>query len=282
MNGHLTCFRLPFSKSRIAACHHGTLPTILLPQAQRWRFHATGCGEPATRRRIGGPPGRAEAERAAAAAADAVRQELACGDCGQQRVAGLCEACGYRRRTEVLVVEAGLVAATWAADLTDAADVTGHVRRLLAADIAKAQGDFMALVEPGELDADPAGAASVLAFAGLQAVEAALPEYRSSALGRLGRTGEAETEARRAYRTEQGRRWFRRNPNGADAVAAATKAADAARERTAQYLLSVRLEQLRGQAAARTEQAGSAPWTDRLPGLAARPLDDDATGTVIA
>lgn len=182
-------------------------------------------------------------------------------------------------------MEAGLVAATWAADLTDAAGVTAvtsHVRELLAADIAKAQGDFMALVEPGELDADPAGAASVLAFAGLQAVEAALPEYRSSALGRLGRTGEAETEARRAYRTEQGRRWFRRNPNGADAVAAATKAADAARERTAQYLLSVRLEQLRGQAAARTEQAGSAPWTDRLPGLAARPLDDDATGTVIA
>ncbi|MEU6966030.1 hypothetical protein [Streptomyces chrestomyceticus] len=62
-----------------------------------------------------------------------------------------------------------------------------------AAGSAKAQGEFMAMV-------DPAGAASVLAFAVLQAVEAALPEYRSSALGRLGRTEEAEAEARRATR----------------------------------------------------------------------------------
>ncbi|MBB5119299.1 hypothetical protein [Streptomyces eurocidicus] len=73
----------------------------------------------------------------------------------------------------------------------------------------------------------------MLAFAALQVVEAALPEYRSSALGRLGRTEEAEAEARRAYKTEQGRRWFQHNPHGADVVAAATKAADTARERTA-------------------------------------------------
>ncbi|MFE4540213.1 hypothetical protein ACFRKB_34970 [Streptomyces scopuliridis] len=229
---------------------------------------------------------RAEAERAAAAAAaGAVRQELVCADCGQQRAAGLCEACGYRRRTEALIVEAGMVAATWAADLTDAADVaavTDHVREALAADIAKAQGEFMAMVEPGELDADPAGAASVLAFAALQAVEQAVPEYRSSALGRLGRTEEAEAEARRAYKTEQGRRWFKHNPHGADAVAAATKAADTARERTAQYLLAARLEQLREQAAARTKASGSAPWADRLPDLAARPLDDDTAGAVMA
>ncbi|MEU8957962.1 hypothetical protein AB0C93_27055 [Streptomyces sp. NPDC048518] len=56
----------------------------------------------------------------------------------------------------------------------------------------------MAMVEPGELDQDPARAASVLAFAALQAVQAALPEYRSSALGWLGRAEEAEDEARRA------------------------------------------------------------------------------------
>ncbi|MGW3954051.1 hypothetical protein ACWEKM_24730 [Streptomyces sp. NPDC004752] len=226
---------------------------------------------------------RAEAERAAAAAADAVRQALPCEDCGQQRVAGLCEACGYRRRTEALVVEAGLVAATWAADLTDAADVaavTDHVRKSLAADIAKAQGKFMAIVEPGELDADPAGAASVLAFAALQAVEQALPEYRSSVLGRLGRSEEAEAEARRAYATEQNRRWFRANPNGADAVAAATKAADTARERTAQHLLTTRIEQLRKQVLGGLQAAGAAPWAKRLPQLAARPLDSDGTGPV--
>lgn len=53
-------------------------------------------------------------------------------------------------------------------------------------------------MEPGALDADPVLAASALAFTALQAVEQALPEYRSSALGRLGRTEEAEAEARRA------------------------------------------------------------------------------------
>ncbi|MER6103719.1 hypothetical protein ABT115_15680 [Streptomyces sp. NPDC001832] len=227
---------------------------------------------------------RADCEREAAAAADEVRQALACADCGQQRSAGLCEACGYRRRTETLIVETGLVAATWAADLTDPDDVaavTAHVRSSLAADIEDARRQFLDSAEPGELDADPIGTAAVLAFGALQTVEAALSEYRSSALGRLGRTEEAKAEARRAYKTEQGRRWFRHNPNGADAVAAATKAADTARERAAEYLLATRLKQLREQAVARTGQAGSAPWTDRLPELAARRLDGDA-GVVIA
>jgi hypothetical protein len=203
---------------------------------------------------------RAERERQAAAAAEAVRQAVPCEDCGLQRSAGLCEACGFRRRTEAAIVEAGLVAATWSADLDDADDVAAvaaHVRASLEADIERARREFLELVEPGALDADPVLAASALAFAALQAVEQALPEYRSSALGRLGRTEEAEAEARRAYKTEQGRRWYKHNPNGADAVAAATKAADAARERTAQYLLAARLEQLRERAAARTEAAGA-------------------------
>ncbi|MFJ6661587.1 hypothetical protein ACIQNG_35350 [Streptomyces sp. NPDC091377] len=85
-----------------------------------------------------------------------------------------------------------------------------------------------------------------------------------------------------SLRSEQGRPWIQHNLSDADAVAAATKAADDARERTAQYLLAARLEQLREQAAARTEQTAAAPWTERLPELAARPLDGDATGTVIA
>jgi len=141
--------------------------------------------------------------------------------------------------------------------------------------------EFLELMEPGALKASPVLAASALAFAALQAV-AALPEYRSSALGRLGRTEEAEAEARRAYKTEQGRRWYKHNPHGADAIAAATKAADATRKRTEEYLLAARLEQLRERVAVRSEAAVSAPWTDRLPELTARPLDGDATGAVIA
>ncbi|WP_030372789.1 hypothetical protein [Streptomyces rimosus] len=113
-------------------------------------------------------------------------------------------------------------------------------------------------------------------------MEQALPEYRSSALAWLGRSEEARAEARRAYATEQGRLWYRHTPDGADAVAAATKAAEAARKRTAEYLLVTRLERLREQTGARAEQAGFAPWADRLPEIAARPLDHDVTGEVIA
>ncbi|MFC8350780.1 hypothetical protein [Streptomyces sp. NPDC057280] len=228
---------------------------------------------------------RGERERQEAVAAEAGRQELPCGDCGQDRSAGLCEACGFRRRREAAIVEAGLVVATWAADLDDAVDVAAvaaHVRSTLDAGIEAARQQFLELMEPGELEADPVAAASVLAFNACQTVEQALPEYRSSALERLGSTPEAEEEARRAYKTEQNRRWFRANPNGADAVAAATKAADAARERTAEYLLTVRLEQLRERTADRTEQAAAAPWSDRLTALAARPLVGERAEAMIA
>lgn len=40
-------------------------------------------------------------------------------------------------------------------------------------------------------------------------------------------------------------------------------------------------EQLREQAAARTEAIAPAPWSDRLTGLAARPLDGDTAGAVM-
>ncbi|MFF1269504.1 hypothetical protein ACFVZE_27095 [Streptomyces anulatus] len=225
--------------------------------------------------------GRAERERRTAAAAEAVRQMLTCEDCGQERAGGLCEACGYRRRTKVLMAEAGLLAATWSADLGDRDDVAAvkaSVGTALEADVERARREFLELVDPGELDSG--AAAPALAFSALQVVERALSEYRSHALGRLGQTAEAETEARRAYRTEQGRRWFQHNPNGADAVAAATKAADAARERTAQHLLARRLEQLRKAAVVQPREPAVAPWTGRLAELAARPLGHETTGTL--
>ncbi|MFJ3145714.1 hypothetical protein ACIPJM_25120 [Streptomyces halstedii] len=49
-----------------------------------------------------------------------------------------------------------------------------------------------------------------------------------------------------------------------------------------QHLLATRLQQLREQTADRTTQAVAAPWTDRLPELAARQLDADASGAMIA
>jgi hypothetical protein len=73
-------------------------------------------------------------------------------------------------------------------------------------------------------------------------------------------------------------RWY---PDGPIAVAAATKAADQARERTAQQLLATRLEQLRELTGGRADAAAPAPWADRLTTLAARPISDDLAGAVI-
>ncbi|WP_455678417.1 hypothetical protein [Streptomyces atroolivaceus] len=228
---------------------------------------------------------RAERERAAAAAADAVRQAQACEDCGQQQAAGLCEACGYRRRTEALIVEAGMVAATWSADLADqdaVAAVAADVRAALEREVAAMHARYLSATDQAAQNEDPTGFAAALAYGALQTVEEALPEFRRSALNRLGRTEEADAEARGAYKTEQNRRWFQHNPNGADAVAAATKAADRARERTARHLLAVRLEVLRELAAAQPRKNPDAPWSSRLPEIAARPLDGIASGAVFA
>ncbi|MCP9213487.1 hypothetical protein [Streptomyces cucumeris] len=75
-----------------------------------------------------------------------MRQALACEDCGQQQAGGLCEACGYRRRTEAAIVEAGLVAATWSADLTDPGDVaavSAEVRATMEREIADARAEYL-------------------------------------------------------------------------------------------------------------------------------------------
>ncbi|MFF1446156.1 hypothetical protein [Streptomyces sp. NPDC058295] len=227
---------------------------------------------------------RAEREHEAAAVADAVRQPLPCEDCGQDRAAGLCEACDHRRQTETLIGEAGLIAAAWSGDLTDPGSVAAaatEARTAIGNSIATAWQEFLQITDVAALKANPEAAEDAYAFAAFQTAQQAIQEYQDNALATLGRTEAAEAEARRAYKAEQGRPWFQHNPKGADAVAAATKAADAARERTAQYLLATRLEQLRERAAARTAPAASAPWTDRLAGFAARSLDGGTAGAVI-
>ncbi|WP_331726482.1 hypothetical protein [Streptomyces uncialis] len=224
-----------------------------------------------------------ERERHAAAAADAVRQALACEDCGRGQAAGLCETCGHRRQTEALIGEAGLLAAAGSADLSDPGSIAGAVatvRTAIGDTTAAAWQEFLEITDVATLEADPQAAADAYAFTAFQAAQQAVGTYQDKALAMLRRTQEAETEARRAYRSEQGRPWFQHNPTGADAVTAATKAADTARERVAEYLLAARLKQLHEWSAARPEKLAS--WTDRLPGLAARPLDGDATGAVIA
>ncbi|MEV6123057.1 hypothetical protein AB0M23_21490 [Streptomyces sp. NPDC052077] len=226
---------------------------------------------------------QAERERQAAAAADAVRQALACEDCGRGRSAGLCEACDHRRQTEALIAEAGLLAAAGSADLSDPASIAAAVagaRTAIEDSTAAAWQEFLQITDVATLEADPQAAADAYAFTAFQAAQQAVGAHQDDALAALGRTAEAEAEARRAYRSEQGRPWFRNNPSGADAVAAATNAADTARERVAEHLLAARLKQLHERSAAPAGKPAS--WTELLPGLAARPLDGDATGAVIA
>lgn len=234
---------------------------------------------------------RAERERAAARAAEAVRRELPCAGCGAVRSAGLCEACGYRRQTRDLITQTVLVAAAGTVDTGEPVGITAgfdavtvQVRASLDRAMHRAREQFLELMDPAELAADPTAAASCLAFTALQTVQQAAPEYRATALAALGRSPEAETEASKAYATEIGRRQHRWYPDGPLARAAAHKAADTARERTAQHLLTVRMEQLRTRTSGSSGETapGAGLWTQRLAGLAARPAGDDLSGTVIA
>ncbi|MFI5905233.1 hypothetical protein [Streptomyces cyaneofuscatus] len=226
---------------------------------------------------------QAERERQTAAAADVVRRVLACEDCGRGQAAGLCEACDHRRQTESLIGEAGLLAAAGVADLSDPASIAAAVagaRTAIEDSTAAAWQEFLQITDVATLEADPQAAADAYAFTAFQAVQLAVGAYQDDALAVLRRTPEAETEARRAYRAEQGRPWFQHHPTGADAVAAATNAAATARERVAEQLLAARLKQLHERSAAPARRPAS--WTERLPGLAGRPLGGDATGAVIA
>ncbi|MGW7821880.1 hypothetical protein ACWGLF_28020 [Streptomyces puniciscabiei] len=225
---------------------------------------------------------RAERERQAAEEAWMARGMLPCEDCGLPESAGLCPQCTSRRRieelerrTEALVQEAVELAVAARADLTDPDAVRAMIeqcerdtRTLLAAACERACGQ----------DEAP----DALVHTAPQVARRIRDARREAALRRLARSEDAEAEAQRAYQSEQNRRWYRHNPTGADAVAAATKAADTARERATEYLLTARLEQLRAQTTVRTEQAGAAPWSARLTDLAPRPLDDETAGAVIA
>ncbi|MFC8294863.1 hypothetical protein ACFUJ0_10505 [Streptomyces sp. NPDC057242] len=217
-------------------------------------------------------------ERERAAAEAAVRQAVACQDCNRERSAGLCEACDHRRQTEVLIGEAGLLAATWSADLTDpaaVAAVTAEVRTAIEADIAADWKQFLQITDPAALEAaGPDAVEDAAAHNAYLAAESAAADYRDQALVMLGRSAEAQAEARKAYATELAKPWFQALPDSDDAQCAATEAATRAQTRTAEHLLAVRLEQLHTQA--RPEPVRPAPWSQRLPELAVRPLDGEA------
>ncbi|PLW66689.1 hypothetical protein C0036_21815 [Streptomyces sp. DJ] len=220
---------------------------------------------------------QAAIERERAAAEAAVRQAVACEDCGRERSAGLCEACDHRRQVEVLIGEAGLLAATWSADLTDpvaVAAVTAEVRTAIEDAIAAEWAQFQKITDPATLAAaGPDAVEDAAAHNAFLTSESAAAEYRHEALVMLGRSEDAQAEARKAYATELAKPWHQALPDSDDALRAATEAAMQAQTRAAEHLLAVRLEQLHTQA--RPEPVRPAPWSQRLPELAARPLDGE-------
>ncbi|OKJ48145.1 hypothetical protein AMK27_38825 [Streptomyces sp. CB02009] len=229
--------------------------------------------EEARERKVRRAAFRAEAETLAAAEA-AVRQDVTCEECGRERSAGLCEACDHRRQIEVLISEAGLLQATWSADLTDPssiAAVTAEVRAAIENDIAAEWAQFQKITDLADLDAaGPEAAKDAAAYNAFFTAEDAVADYRQRALDTLGRSEEALAEARKAYATERGKPWHQSMPDGDAALRAATQAAATAQTRTAEHLLAVRLERLR--AKGRPEPVRRVPWSQRLPELAAVPL----------
>ncbi|MFG2841114.1 hypothetical protein ACGFYE_39760 [Streptomyces zaomyceticus] len=221
---------------------------------------------------------QAAIERERAAAEAAVRQAVACEDCGRERSAGLCEACDHRRQVKALIGEAGLLAATWSADPSDqvaVAAVASEVRTAIEDAIAASWAQFQEITDPAALEAaGPDAVEDAVAHNAVLTAESAAAEYRHEALVMLGRSEDAQAEARKAYETELAKPWFQALPDSDDAQRAATEAAAKAQTRTAEHLLAVRLEQLHTQA--RPTPVRPAPWTQRLPELAARPLDGEA------
>ncbi len=221
---------------------------------------------------------QAAIERERAAAEAAARQAVACEDCGRERSAGLCEACDHRRQVEVLISEAGLLAATWSADPTDpvaVAAVAAEVRTAIEAAIAASWAQFQQITDPAALEAaGPDAVEDAAAHNAFLVAESAAAEYRHEALVMLGRSEDAQAEARKAYATELAKPWHQALPDSDDAQRAATEAAAKAQTRTAEHLLAVRLEHLHAQA--RPEPVRPAAWSQRLPELAGRPLDGEA------
>ncbi|MFF7364297.1 hypothetical protein [Streptomyces sp. NPDC008125] len=155
---------------------------------------------------------QAKLEREAVAVAATARQVLACEGCGRAGAGGLCEACGCRRETEALTVRtAQLVPARSlapSASASDAAALDARVRTAIGRKAAAEWSEFLEISDPDDLDADQARAELAAALAAHSTVQQIADQAKASALAAFGRTDEADTEADRAYRTEQGRRWF--------------------------------------------------------------------------
>jgi hypothetical protein len=159
--------------------------------------------------------------------AEWARELAPCADCGLPEAAGLCPACSYARRTDVLVKEAVDLVVVARADLDDPHQVSELTTRC--------EADTRALIS--EACQRRGGDAAWAAYAAPEIAEQVRNERRMAAVRRLMASEDADTEADAAYEAS-----LRQRPRDHGAAEAA---ADGARRRTADYLLRTRLGQLK-------------------------------------
>ncbi|MFI9772451.1 hypothetical protein ACIHJG_37215 [Streptomyces sp. NPDC052415] len=222
---------------------------------------------------------RAERERQEAAAADAVRQALPCEDCGRDRSAGLCEACGYRRQASDLLQQAAWMEAAWTCVNPSRPQLEAASRQALGRlrEEADRAGQHLLAVLGSSFSEDPHAAQASAAYAVMDRARELADEAQRTALAALAQSVEAAAEAERAWQAEKARRPYDFYLTGPQADAPAAEAARRARHRTARHLLDSRLHLLPDTPAdAETKRAAKQRgWRDRLQQLAARPLPDD-------
>ncbi|WP_307072072.1 hypothetical protein [Streptomyces canus] len=155
------------------------------------------------------------------------RQSAPCADCGLLEAAGLCPACSYSRRTNLLVEEAVDLVIAVRADLDDPQQVSELT--------ARCEADTRALID--EVCRRRGGDAAWTAYAAPEVAEQVRDERRMAAVRRLMASEDADAEADAAYEAA-----LRQRPRD---LRAAEAAAAGARRRTADYLLCTQLGQLK-------------------------------------
>ncbi len=167
-----------------------------------------------------------ERRREREAEAELARRSAPCSGCGLPDAAGLCPACSYVRRTDLLVQEAVDLAVVVRADLEDAEQVAQLAGRC--------EADTRTLI--AEVSRRRGGDEVWAAYVAQEVAEQVRDGRRAAALRHLAGSGEAVAEADAVYEAA-----LRQHPR---AFHAAEAAADDACRRTAGYLLRSRLGQL--------------------------------------
>ncbi|RXS66690.1 hypothetical protein EST92_28460 [Streptomyces sp. TM32] len=174
---------------------------------------------------------KAAAAHARQKADDVARRAMPCAQCGEPEVGGLCGACWGWEETEKFLTEATTLVAAGCGEPDDP-----ELTQALA-DMAEAEARTR--IQDACAQAGAAGGTdSMIALAAKLKAQEIVCEYRATALRTLGRAFQVEAEARSVHAAQMRRRHL--HPSLEDAEQAATQAAEEARRRTAEHLLTQR------------------------------------------